>query len=86
MRNAAYVTDVILQDDKIIITLILQMDGHVPFQRMSLDLLLLRVRPGRPMHQLTPDSERTNASGEEWDQLAALIPDWDLIEAGFSDV
>ena len=82
----ATVADSFIQDDKIIITLILQMDGHLPFQRMTPDLLLLRVRQGRPLEQQSLDSEPPFASREEWDQLAALIPDWDLIEDGFSEV
>ena len=82
----AVVTDIHLLDDKIIITLSMHIDGHAPFQRMALDTLLLRYRPGPPMSVPTTENEETLASREEWDQLAALIPDWDLIEDGFSEV
>ena len=82
----ARVSNSFIQDDKIFITVTLQMDGHLPFQRMELDLLLLRARPGQQPARHVPQSDPCEASREEWDRLAALLPDWELLEGEFASI
>ena len=72
-----------IRDDKIFISLTLHMDGHLPLQRMELDLLLLRARPGQQCAQGLPQSDSADATRAEWDRLAAFLPNWELLESEF---
>ena len=72
-----------IRDDKIFISLTIHMDGHLPLQRMELDLLLLRARPGHQCAHGLPQSDPEDASRAEWERLAALLPNWELLESEF---
>ena len=82
----ASVSDSFILNDKIFITVNLQMDGHLPLQSMALDLLLLRARPGQQATRSQPQSDTSEASREEWDRLATLLPDWEQLERDFARI
>ena len=82
----ANVSDSFILDDKIFVTVTIQMDGHLPLQSMALDFLLLRARPGQQTTRSQPQSDASEASREEWDRLATLLPDWEQLERDFASI